>query len=97
VLGLPTTLDADQVSLEIDVAPVEGLQFAQAQAGVERGRPDRALEGRERVEQRAAVAAGVADHVWKLDEIIALLDEAERAVPIKRGPYKPRQPRAISN
>jgi hypothetical protein len=38
-----------------------------------------------------AVAAGVTDHVWKIDEIIALLDEAERAVPIKRGPYKKRR------
>jgi IS1 family transposase len=37
-----------------------------------------------------AVAAGVADHVWTISEIIALLDEAERAVPIKRGPYKKR-------
>ena len=34
------------------------------------------------------VAAGVTDHVWKLGEIIALLDEAERAVSITRGPYK---------
>jgi IS1 family transposase len=33
-----------------------------------------------------AVAAGVTDHVWKLDEIIALLEEAERT-PIKRGRY----------
>ncbi len=38
-----------------------------------------------------AVAAGVTDHIWKLDEIIALLDQAERAVPIKRGPYKKRR------
>ena len=38
-----------------------------------------------------AVAAGVADHVWKLGEIVALLDQAERAVPVKRGPYKKRQ------
>jgi IS1 family transposase len=38
-----------------------------------------------------AVAAGVTDHVWKLDEIIELLDTAERAVPVKRGPYKKRQ------
>ncbi len=36
------------------------------------------------------VAAGVADHVWKLDEIIALLENAEQAVPMKRGPYKKR-------
>lgn len=40
-----------------------------------------------------AVAAGIADHVWKLDELIALLEEAE-AVPIKRGPYKKRQPKS---
>ena len=37
-----------------------------------------------------AVAAGVADHVWKLDEIVQLLDDAERAVAMKRGPYKKR-------
>lgn len=37
-----------------------------------------------------AVVAGVADHVWKLPEIIALLDEAERAVSMVRGPYKKR-------
>src|SRR5207245_4359729 len=34
-----------------------------------------------------AVAAGVTDHVWKLDELIALLEEAER-VPIKHGRYQ---------
>lgn len=33
-----------------------------------------------------AVAAGVTDHVWKLDELIGLLEEAERT-PIKRGRY----------
>lgn len=44
-----------------------------------------------------AVAAGVSQHVWKLSEIIDLLDQAERAVPITRGPYKPRKPRSISN
>jgi IS1 family transposase len=37
-----------------------------------------------------AVAAGVSDHVWKLHEIIALLENAEQAVPMKRGPYKKR-------
>ena len=50
-----------------------------------------------------AVAAGITDHVWKVSEIVALLDEAERAAPVKRGPYKkrgdyrPRKPRSISN
>jgi IS1 family transposase len=42
-----------------------------------------------------AVAAGVADHVWTLDELVGLLEEAE-SVPVKRGPYKPRAPRSIS-
>jgi IS1 family transposase len=42
-----------------------------------------------------AMAAGVTDHVWTIDELIALLDAAER-VPVKRGKYKPRQPKTIS-
>ncbi len=33
-----------------------------------------------------AVAAGVADHVWTLEEMIGLLEEAERT-PIRRGSY----------
>jgi IS1 family transposase len=37
-----------------------------------------------------AVAAGVADHVWTLAEMIGLLESAE-GTPIKRGPYKRRQ------
>lgn len=37
-----------------------------------------------------AVAAGVTDHVWKLPELIGLLEDAEHAVPMKRGPYKKR-------
>jgi IS1 family transposase len=37
-----------------------------------------------------AVAAGVADRVWTLDELIGLLEAAE-SVPYKRGPYKKRQ------
>jgi hypothetical protein len=36
-----------------------------------------------------AVAAGVADHVWKVGEIVELLEAAE-SVPIKRGNYKKR-------
>src|SRR5207248_739287 len=44
-----------------------------------------------------AVAADVTDHVWTLDDLVGLLSEAESAVPQKRGPYKPRRPRAISN
>jgi hypothetical protein len=34
-----------------------------------------------------AVAAGVADHVWTVDELIGLLAEAE-ATPTRRGPYR---------
>ena len=41
-----------------------------------------------------AVAAGVSDHIWKLHEIIDLLEQAEAGFPKKRGPYKPR---SISN
>jgi IS1 family transposase len=33
-----------------------------------------------------AMAAGISDHVWKLPELIALLEEAE-SVPVKRGRY----------
>jgi IS1 family transposase len=36
-----------------------------------------------------AMAAGVSDHVWKLSEMIGLLEAAE-ATPTKRGPYKKR-------
>lgn len=42
-----------------------------------------------------AVAAGVTDHIWKIDEIVGLLEAAE-ATPIKRGSYKKREPK-ISN
>ena len=33
-----------------------------------------------------AMAAGITDHVWKLEELIGLLEAAE-AVPVKRGRY----------
>jgi hypothetical protein len=33
------------------------------------------------------MAAGLEDHVWKVDELIALLSAAE-ATPIKRGTYR---------
>jgi hypothetical protein len=36
--------------------------------------------------QTPAMAAGVTDHVWTLNELIALLEQAE-AVPVKRGRY----------
>ena len=34
-----------------------------------------------------AVAAGVADHVWTLDELIGLLEQRKQR-PIKRGRYE---------
>jgi IS1 family transposase len=40
--------------------------------------------------QTPAMAAGLADHVWPLTELVALLENAEQAVPMKRGPYKKR-------
>jgi hypothetical protein len=40
--------------------------------------------------QTPAMAAGVTDHVWSLEELIGLLEAVER-VPTKRGPYKPRR------
>jgi hypothetical protein len=39
------------------------------------------------------MAAGVTDHRWTLAELIGLLEAVER-VPVKRGPYKKRQPKA---
>jgi len=43
-----------------------------------------------------AVAAGVTDHVWSLDELIGLLEEAE-ATPTKRGRYAKTRERSDSN
>jgi hypothetical protein len=37
-----------------------------------------------------AVAAGVADHVWTLPELIGLLEAVEDMKPRERGPYKKR-------
>ena len=30
------------------------------------------------------------DHVWPLSELVGLLENAEKAVPMERGPYKER-------
>jgi IS1 family transposase len=43
-----------------------------------------------------AMAAGLTDHVWSLDELVALLEEAE-SYPTKRGPYKKRERAEISS
>lgn len=45
-------------------------------------RPHQSLGGK-----TPAMAAGLEDHVWTVDELIALLDAAER-VPVKRGAYR---------
>jgi IS1 family transposase len=45
-------------------------------------RPHQSLGGK-----TPAMAAGLEDHVWKVDELIALLEAAE-ATPIKRGAYR---------
>jgi hypothetical protein len=42
-----------------------------------------------------AMAAGVSDRLWSVEDIVALIDAAETE-PKKRGPYKPRQPAPIS-
>ncbi len=38
-----------------------------------------------------AMAAGLTDHLWDIDDIVALVD-ANEEVPKKRGPYKKRKP-----
>lgn len=40
-----------------------------------------------------AIAAGLTDRLWDVKDIVALVEDAE-APPKKRGPYKPRQPKA---
>jgi IS1 family transposase/lambda repressor-like predicted transcriptional regulator len=43
-----------------------------------------------------AMAAGVSDRLWSMEDIVALIDGAE-GTPKKRGPYKQRQRAEISN
>jgi IS1 family transposase len=40
-----------------------------------------------------AMAAGLTDRLWSMEDVVALI-EAREAPPAKRGPYKPRQPKA---
>jgi len=39
-----------------------------------------------------AMAAGVTDELWSMEDVVALPD-AREAPPAKRGPYKPRAPK----
>src|SRR5207245_6745216 len=48
---VPAALDGDQVAVEVDLCPVECLQFAEAQTGVERGCPQGALASKEDCDQ----------------------------------------------
>jgi len=43
-----------------------------------------------------AMAAGVSDRLWSMEDLVALIDATE-GEPKKRGPYKPRQAAPISN
>jgi hypothetical protein len=43
-----------------------------------------------------ALAAGISDRLWSMDDIVALIHAAE-GEPKKRGSYSPRQPAHISN
>jgi len=42
-----------------------------------------------------AMAAGVTDRLWSMEDVVTLLD-AREAPPTKRGPYKPRAPKQTS-
>jgi IS1 family transposase len=44
-----------------------------------------------------AMAAGLTNKLWEISDIVALVKKAETSsVPVKRGPYKPRQPKATA-
>jgi IS1 family transposase len=42
-----------------------------------------------------AMAAGVSDRLWSMEDIVALVD-ARQPPPKKRGPYRPREPKAAA-
>jgi len=41
-----------------------------------------------------AMAAGLADHIWDMKDLVALIEAREAMVSRKRGAYGPRQPKA---
>jgi IS1 family transposase len=43
-----------------------------------------------------AMAAGLVDTPWEVEDIVALVEKAENSAPKKRGPYKPRAKKDIS-
>ena len=57
-VAVPAAFDVDQVVVEVDVVPLERLEFAEPEAGVEGGGVDRAVAEGERVEQ-ARLLGGV--------------------------------------
>jgi hypothetical protein len=42
-----------------------------------------------------AMAAGISDRLWSMEDIVALVD-AREPTPQKRGSYKPRQPKVAT-
>ena len=42
-----------------------------------------------------AMAAGIETRLWSMEDVVALID-ARETEPKKRGPYKPRQPKAAN-
>ena len=51
-MAVPVLFDVDQVGVEVDVVPLQRLQFAEPQSGVEGSGEDRAVVGLEGVEER---------------------------------------------
>ena len=56
--SLPGVFDLDEALVEVDVLPGEGAQFAEAEAGVEGGCPDRLFADRQGAAIRAAASSG---------------------------------------
>ena len=57
-LAVPALADVDEVVVEVYVVPLEGLEFAEAESGVEGGGIDGAVGGLEGVEERPDLGWG---------------------------------------